>query len=68
VNDLAQQASGFRSNQGKFGFLKNPDILVCHTRRSGFWSMCSATIYSVESSAKPKGPKFVGLWMNQAKQ
>jgi hypothetical protein len=28
VNDLAQQASSFRSNQGKFSVLKKPDIPV----------------------------------------
>jgi ribonuclease HI len=28
VNDLAHQASGFRSNQGKFNFLKKLDVLV----------------------------------------
>jgi hypothetical protein len=28
TNDLAQQASGFRSNRGKFGFLKKLDFLV----------------------------------------
>jgi ribonuclease HI len=28
ANDLAQQASGFRSNLGKFGFLEKPDVLV----------------------------------------
>jgi hypothetical protein len=25
VNDLAQQASGFHLNRGKFGFLEKPD-------------------------------------------
>jgi ribonuclease HI len=29
ANDLAQQASGFRSNRGKFSFLEKPDVLVC---------------------------------------
>jgi ribonuclease HI len=31
VNDLVQQALGFRSNRGKFGFLEKPDVLVCQT-------------------------------------
>jgi ribonuclease HI len=32
MNDLVQQASGFRSNRGKFGFLGKPDVPVCQTR------------------------------------
>jgi hypothetical protein len=28
VNDLAQQASGFQSNRGKFGFLEKPDVPI----------------------------------------
>ncbi len=28
VNDLAQEASGFQSNRGKFGFLEKPDSPV----------------------------------------
>jgi ribonuclease HI len=32
VNDLVQQASGFRSNRGKFCFLEKPDVPVCQTR------------------------------------
>jgi hypothetical protein len=28
ANDLAQQASGFQSNRGKFGFLEKPDVPV----------------------------------------
>jgi hypothetical protein len=28
VNDLAQQASGFRLNQGNFGFLEKSDVPV----------------------------------------
>jgi hypothetical protein len=36
VNDLAQQASGFRSNQEKFGFLKKLEVPVCQTGQSGF--------------------------------
>jgi hypothetical protein len=48
VNDLAQQASGFLSNQGKFGFLEKLDVLVCQTGQSDFQPMCSATICSAE--------------------
>jgi ribonuclease HI len=69
ANDLAQQASGFRSNRGKFGFLKKSDVSVCQTEQSVFWPMWSAIIYSAEqSSAKPNGPvsetdgpEFLGL-------
>jgi ribonuclease HI len=50
VNDLAQQASSFRSNQGKIGFLEKPDVPVCQTGQSGFRPMCSVTICSVEPS------------------
>jgi hypothetical protein len=28
VNDLAQQASSFQANRGKFGFLEKLDVLV----------------------------------------
>jgi ribonuclease HI len=57
VNNLAQQASGFRSNQGKFSFMKKSDVLVCQTGQSGFQPMHSAIICSAEpSSAKPNGP------------
>jgi hypothetical protein len=53
VNDSAQQASGFRSNQGNFGFLEKTDDLVCQTGQSGFWPMHSMTVCSAEpSSAK----------------
>jgi ribonuclease HI len=31
VNDLAQQASSFRLNQQKIGFLEKPDVPVCQT-------------------------------------
>jgi hypothetical protein len=56
-NDLAQQASGLRSNRGKFCFLKKIDVLVCQTRQFTFRPRCSATICSAEpSSAKPNGP------------
>jgi hypothetical protein len=53
ANDLVQQASGFRSNRGKFGFWEKSDVPVCQTEQSGFQSMHSAIVCSVEpSSAK----------------
>jgi hypothetical protein len=64
VNDLAQQALGFRSNLGKFSFLKKSDVLVCQTEWSDLRSTCSATIYFAEpSSAKLDDPvsKTVGF-------
>jgi ribonuclease HI len=36
ANYLAQQASGFRANRGRFGFLEKPDVPVCQTGQSGF--------------------------------
>jgi hypothetical protein len=48
VNALAQQASGFRSYRGKFGFLEKQDVLVHQTRQSNFRSMHSATSCSAE--------------------
>jgi hypothetical protein len=41
VNDLAQQASGFRANWGKFGFLEKPV-------QSGFQPVHNARICSTE--------------------
>jgi hypothetical protein len=75
VSDLLQQALGFRSNRGKFSFLKKPDVPVCRTRQSGFWPMHNAIVYSAEqSSAKPDdlvsktgGFGFLGSRMKQAK-
>jgi hypothetical protein len=56
VNNLGQQASGFRSNRGKFNFQEKPDVPVCQTGQFGFWQMCSATICFAEpSSEKPNG-------------
>jgi hypothetical protein len=56
VNNLAQQALGFRSNQGKFRFLENPDVTVYQTGWSGFQPMHSPIICSTEpSSTKPDG-------------
>jgi ribonuclease HI len=54
MNNLAHQASGFRSNQGKFDFLEKLDAPVCQTGQSSFWPVHSVKIYSAEpSSAKP---------------
>jgi hypothetical protein len=59
ANDLVQQASGFRSNRGKFSFLKILDVLVYQTEQSDFRPMCSAIICSAESGlAKLDGPVF----------
>jgi hypothetical protein len=53
ANNLAQQASDFRSNRGKFGFRP----------------MQSATICSAEpSSTKLEGLEFSGFQTNQVKQ
>jgi hypothetical protein len=57
ANALVQQASGFWSNQEKFGFLEKPDVLICQIRCSDFQPMHSVTIYSAEPiSAKLSGP------------
>jgi hypothetical protein len=50
TNDLAQQASGFRSNREKFGFMKELNVLVYQTEQSSFWPMYSATICFAEPS------------------
>jgi len=56
VNDLTQQASGFRSNRGKLYVLQKPDVPVCHSGCSGFQPMHNAKICSAEpSSAKTGG-------------
>jgi hypothetical protein len=54
VNDLVQQASDFWSNRGKFSFLEKNECSGYQTRQSGFWPMCSVTIYSA-------GPNSVNL-------
>jgi ribonuclease HI len=36
TNDLAQQASSFRSNRGKFSFLEKSDVSVCQIGQSNF--------------------------------
>jgi hypothetical protein len=51
ANDLAQQASSFWSNRGKFDFLKKLDVLLCQIRQSDFQPMHSATICSTEPSS-----------------
>jgi hypothetical protein len=56
VNDLAKQASGFRSNWGLFSFLEKLDVPVFQTGQSSFQPMHRVTICSTEpSSAKPDG-------------
>jgi hypothetical protein len=55
-NDLAKQASGFRSNRRIFYVLKKLNVLVFQTEWSSFLPMQSVKIYSVEpSSAKSDG-------------
>jgi hypothetical protein len=50
---MAQQASSFRSNRGKFSFLEKSDVSICQTGQSGFSSMHSVIVCSTEpSSAK----------------
>jgi hypothetical protein len=59
ANNLAQQASGFQSNRGKFGFLKKPDVSVFQTGQSSFQLVHSATICTGEpSSAEPDSSVF----------
>jgi ribonuclease HI len=54
ANDLAQQASGFRSNREKINFLEKPDVPVCQTGQSGFRPIHNAMVCSIEPSlAKP---------------
>jgi hypothetical protein len=76
ANDLAQQASGFRSNRGRLCVLKKPNFLVCQIRCSSFQQMHSVAIYSAEpDSAKldgpiseTKGPEFLGSRIIQVKR
>jgi hypothetical protein len=51
ANDFVQQASGFRANRGKFGFLEKPDVLVCQTEQSGFQPVHSVRICSAEPNS-----------------
>jgi hypothetical protein len=51
ANNLTQQASGFRSYRGEFGFLEKPDVSVYQTGQSGFRSMHSSTVCSTEPSS-----------------
>jgi hypothetical protein len=51
VNDLTQQASGFRSNRGNFGFLeKKLHVLVCQIGQSSFQPMYSVIVCFVGPS------------------
>jgi hypothetical protein len=57
VNNLAQQASSFQSNRGKFYVMEKLDVLVCQMWCSSFVLMQGAKIHFVEpDSAKPDGP------------
>jgi hypothetical protein len=76
ANVLAQQVSGFRSNIGKFIFLKKMNVPVCQIGQSSFWLIHSATVCSAKpSSAKPnvsvsesRGSEFPGSRMKQVKR
>jgi hypothetical protein len=57
VNNLVQQASSLRTNQGKIGFLEKSDVPVCQTEQPDFQSVHSATICSAEpNSVEPDSP------------
>jgi hypothetical protein len=57
MNDLAQQASDFRSNRRKFYVLEKLDVPIFQTGWSSFQPMQSVDICSAEpSSAKPDSP------------
>jgi ribonuclease HI len=51
VNNLAQQASGFQANQGKFIFLEKPDVSVCQTGQSDFQPLHSVRICCIEPNS-----------------
>jgi hypothetical protein len=51
VNNLAQQASGFQANRGKFSFLEKPDVSVCQTGQSDFQPLHSVRICSTEPNS-----------------
>jgi hypothetical protein len=75
ANNLAQQASGFQSNRGKFSVLEKLDVPVCQIRQSSFRPMHNATVCSAEPCSaiwmfqflKPEGPRFPGCRTKQAK-
>jgi hypothetical protein len=50
ANDLAQQASGFQANRGKFGFLEKSDVPVYQTGQSNFRPMCSPIFSHVQQN------------------
>jgi hypothetical protein len=57
VNELVQQALGFRSNLEKIYVLEKSDVPVYQTGCSDFWLMQSAEICSAETdSIKSDGP------------
>jgi hypothetical protein len=75
TNDLVQQASGFRSNQGKFGFLEKqmfrfakPDSPVfgrCTVRQSILLNQVQQNW--MFQFLKQEGPEFPRSWTKQAK-
>jgi hypothetical protein len=68
ANDFAQQASGFRSNRGKFSFLKRSDVPVfgrCTVHQSILFDQVQQNW--MVRFLKPEGTEFPGTQMNQAK-
>jgi hypothetical protein len=62
ATDLAQQASGFRSNRGRFYSLEKSNVPVCQIGYSSFWPMEGAKICSAEpGSAKPDSQKISAI-------
>jgi hypothetical protein len=51
ANDLAQQASGFQVNRGKFRFLEKPNVPVCQTGQFSFQPVHSVRIYFAEPNS-----------------
>jgi hypothetical protein len=76
ASDLAQQASDFHANRGKFNFLEKLDVSVCQTGQSDFQPCTvrqSVLLNQVQQNRtvqflKSKGPKFPGLQAKQVKQ
>jgi hypothetical protein len=48
MNNLAQEAPGFRSNRGKLYVLRKLDVSICHSGCSGLQPMHRAKICSTE--------------------
>jgi hypothetical protein len=59
VNDLVQQASSLRTNQGKIGFLEKSDVPVCIVRQSVLLNQIQQN--RIVRFLKLEGPEFPGL-------